>query len=151
MPLPHALKRRRPCGFTLLELMAALAIVILLGTLSWSSYQHHISKARRAEGRAAVLQVLLQQERHFAYQHRYAAFQPGAAETRFKWYSGGTPQGSAYALSAQACPGEDLGGCVQIIATPGAVGVNRSYRDEQCGVLRADSRGKRSADGPDCW
>ncbi len=146
-PLPS----RHHRGFSLLELMAALAIVILLAGLSWSSYQHYVGRARRAEGRAAVLQVLLQQERQFAYRHRYQAFQPGPAETGFKWYSGGTPATSAYALSAQACAGEDLASCVLVIATPGGAHVNAAYRDEQCGLLRADSRGTRSADGRDCW
>lgn len=148
-PLPLPSRRHR--GFTLLELMAALAIVILLASLSWSSYQHYVNRARRAEGRAAVLQVLLQQERHFAYQHRYQAFQPGPGESGFKWYSGGTPATSAYALSAQACAGEDLASCVQVSATPGDAHVDAAYRDTQCGVLRADSRGTRSADGNDCW
>lgn len=150
-PCALPLRSRRHRGFTLLELMAALAIVILLAGLSWSSYQHYVSRARRAEGRAAILQVLLQQERQFAFGHRYQAFQPGPAETGFKWYSGGTPATSAYALSAQACAGEDLASCVQVSATPGGAHVNAAYGDSQCGVLRADSRGSRSADGSDCW
>ncbi len=153
-PLSLARQQRRPRGFTLPELMAALLVVLVLAGLSWSSYQHAILKARRAEGRAAVLQVLLQQERQFAYQQRYQAFQPGQGDqgaSDFKWYSGGTPQTSAYALSARACDGAALDSCVLVSATPGGPGVNAGFSDSACGRLHADSRGGRNADGPDCW
>ncbi|KAF1044102.1 MAG: hypothetical protein GAK35_01890 [Herbaspirillum frisingense] len=139
-------------GFTLLELTAALAVVGLLAAIGWNSYSQYMLKARRAEGRAALLQVLIQQERQFSYQHRYQAFQPGAGETGFKWYSGETPSTIAYAIAAQACDGEDLSTCVRIIATPGGPAVNTAYRDEQCGILYADSRGRRgAAGGAACW
>ncbi|EIJ45977.1 type-4 fimbrial pilin-related transmembrane protein [Herbaspirillum sp. GW103] len=140
-----------PRGFTLLEILVSLAIVILLAALGWNGYRHIVQKAGRAEGRAAILHVLLQQERHHAYQHRYRAFQPGSAAQGFKWYSGATPQTSAYALSARACEEEDLSSCVLVTATPGGSGVNSGYEDRQCGVLQADSRGNRRADGKECW
>lgn len=138
-------------GFTLLEILVSLAIVILLAGLGWNGYLHIVKKASRAEGRAAILHVLLQQERHHAYQHRYRPFQPGSAAQGFKWYSGATPQTSAYALSARACEDEDLASCVLVIATPGGSGVNTAYEDAQCGVLQADNRGNRRADGKECW
>jgi type IV pilus assembly protein PilE len=148
----NSLSLRSPSsGFTLLEILVSLAIVILLAGLGWNGYRHVVQKARRAEGRAAVLQVLLQQERQHAYQHRYKAFQPGSTGHGFKWYSGATPQASAYALSARACEDEDLSSCVLVMATPGGSGVNTAYEDERCGVLQADSRGNRRAGGPDCW
>jgi type IV pilus assembly protein PilE len=138
-------------GFTLIELTVAIAIIGILATLGWSGYSQHVLKARRAEGRAAVLQVLLQQERQFSYRHSYHAFAPGAAQTEFKWYSGDRPETSAYSIAAQACDGEDLRSCVRVTATPGGALVNAAYRDERCGALYADSRGRRGADGNDCW
>lgn len=151
MNMSLVLSRAPARGFTLLEILVSLAIVILLAGLGWNGYRHVAQKASRAEGRAAILQVLLQQERHYAYQHRYKAFQPGGEAHGFKWYSGATPQSSAYALSARACEGEDLSSCVLVSATPGGSGVNAGYQDETCGVLYADSRGARRADGKDCW
>lgn len=148
----NSLSLRSPSsGFTLLEILVSLAIVILLAGLGWDGYRHVVQTARRAEGRAAVLHVLLQQERQHAYQHRYKAFQPGSSGHGFKWYSGATPQASAYALSARACEDEDLSSCVLVMATPGGGGVNTAYEDDRCGVLQADSRGNRRAGGPDCW
>lgn len=138
-------------GFTLLEIMIVLAIVVILGGMGWNGYRHIIQKAGRSEGRAALLQLLLQEERHFSHQHRYQGFTAGSGTGGFKWYSGATPETSAYALSARACDGETLSTCVLLKANPGAEGVNRNYGDTECGALYLDSRGGRRADGKDCW
>lgn len=137
-------------GFTLLEVMIVVGIVVIMGSMGWNGYRHIVQKTGRAEGRAALLQVLLQEERHYAYHHRYQGFTAGSATGSFKWYSGTTPETSAYALSARACDGETLSTCVLVKATPGAEGVNRSYSDAECGALYLDSRGSLRADGKDC-
>jgi type IV pilus assembly protein PilE len=150
MSAPLAPRTQR--GFTLLELTVALAVVGILASLGWSGYSQHVQKARRAEGRAALLQALLQQERQFSYRHSYQAFAPGARGTEFKWYSGDRPETSAYSIAAQACEGEDLRSCVRLTAVPGGPLVDAAYRDERCGTLHIDSRGGRGADGgASCW
>lgn len=138
-------------GFTLIELTVAIAVIGILATLGWSGYSQHILKTKRAEGRAALLQVLLQQERQFSYLNSYQAFTSEPAQTQFKWYSGDRPETSAYSIAAQACPNENIRSCVRVTATPGGVLVNTGYRDAQCGALYADSRGRRGADGDGCW
>lgn len=131
--------------------MLVVGIVILLGSIGWNGYHQVMQRAARSEGRAALLQVLLQEERHYAHQHRYQGFTAGSGAGGFKWYSGATPETSAYALSARACDGETLSTCVLLKASPGAEGVNRNYGDAECGALYLDSRGGRRADGKDCW
>lgn len=146
MTTTHPMRSRR--GFTLIELAATLAVVAVLASLAWAGYGHHVQKARRAEGRAALLQVLLQQERQFSLRHSYRAFSPGAGETEFKWFSGERPERSAYRLAALACPGEALDACVRVTATPSG-----SHSDAQCGALFADTLGRRGAatDADGCW
>ncbi|WP_225201721.1 type IV pilin protein [Herbaspirillum sp. alder98] len=136
-------------GFTLIELMVVLAILGLLATFSWNSYQQHVTRSRRAEGRAAVLQVLLQQERHHARDHSYRTFTPADTDagTEFRRFSGDLEATSAYQIAAAACPDADLLTCVQVTATP-RPGV---FTDPQCGALSADTLGRRQPPGNGCW
>ncbi|WDZ95148.1 type IV pilin protein [Herbaspirillum sp. WKF16] len=137
---------RRPRGFTLLELTVTLAVAGVLATLAWGGYGHCLLKARRAEGRAALLQALLQEERQFSADHIYRAFLPDKRELQFTWFSGDSPQHSAYQLGAQACPGEGLDSCVRVTATPAGI-----HRDEHCGALFADTMGRRGPSADGCW
>lgn len=139
-------------GLTLIELLVVISIIGILAAASWGGYQHYLTKARRAEGRAALLQTLLQQERYFSYHHTYAAFRAGPEQHEFRWHSGEQVATSAYQIEARACSDETIRSCVEVRAIPGGALVNTAYRDEACGVLTADSRGRRSADGKgECW
>ena len=48
---------RAPKGFTLIEMLIALACVALLASLAWPSYQSLILRSQRAQARASLLQT----------------------------------------------------------------------------------------------
>lgn len=48
---------RTPQGFTLTELLIALACVALLASLAWPSYQSLVLRSQRAQARASLLQA----------------------------------------------------------------------------------------------
>jgi type IV pilus assembly protein PilE len=145
---------RKRNGFTLIEMMIVLIVIAILGAIAFPSYQASVLKTRRAEGRAALARIMLQQERYYSLHTSYLAFSAGstdANERKFSWFSGDNAAASAYELSAKACNGESIRDCVIITAQPGTPRVNAGYRDPQCGSLTLNSRGERSAAADQCW
>lgn len=136
-------------GFTLIELATVLAIAGLLATLGWQGYQREVAQSRRAEGRAAVLRVLMQQQQRFARLGAYRVFVGGPQEGEFKWHSGARAADAAYLLRAEACDATtDLRRCIRVIAVP----ARAIWTDPQCGSLRADTLGRRDSEiGGACW
>ena len=50
-------------GFTLLELMIAVAVIAILASLAYPSYLDSVRKSRRADGMAALMNVQLAQQK----------------------------------------------------------------------------------------
>jgi len=144
-------RRAGAAGHTLIEVLTVLLILAVLAAVAMQGWQGLVRRQQRAEGKAALLQAMQQQERHFSRYGRYQAFD-GAAPGPFKWHSGLTPLESAYAISAVACASMPLASCVIVLAHPGGAGVKPGQGDPACGVLRLDSRGAQQADGgAACW
>ena len=119
--------------------------------MATQGWQNLVRRQQRAEARAALLEVMQQQEGHRSHHGRYQLFD-ATAPGPFKWHSGATPAGSAYAISAVACAGMSLERCVTALAHPGGAGVRPGGGDPACGVLRLDSFGVQQADGgASCW
>jgi type IV pilus assembly protein PilE len=156
--MPHPVNKKdsgcRACcaGFSLAEIMLALAIVALLAALAYPAYSAAVRKARRAEGRTALMQLMQQQERYYSRNNSYVAFSSSDPQG-FKWYSGNTAPGRAYEISASACGSDGLQSCVLLSARPGTANVNAAYTDDGCGTLTLASTGAQGADGSlaNCW
>ncbi|MFC7286746.1 type IV pilin protein [Herminiimonas glaciei] len=141
-------------GFTLIEIVVALLIVALLATLAIPSYQNAVIKSKRAEGRAALMRLMQQQERYYSVHTTYLPFSATSGdehERQFSWYSGTSEQSSSYEISAEACDSSGIRHCIRLMARPGTDRVDASYRDFVCGTLTLDSRGDKSAAANDCW
>jgi type IV pilus assembly protein PilE len=142
-------------GFTMIELMVVLAIMVALGALAYPTYVGYLTKSRRIEAQVAMIEALQQQERYYTKHNTYVAFSADALPEapRFKWWSGSTVAVSAYELDAQACPGRALNECVEIRARPGTERVDANFRDADCGTLTINSANEHSASGAyeRCW
>ncbi len=147
---------KRHCGFTLVEILTALAIVGLLGAIAYPLYSSFVVKARRAEAQAALLAILQDQERYFTVHNTYLAFSgdtTGPDEMRFKWWSGSSAPTSAYELRGQACPDQPISRCIAVQAIPGTERVDATFRDADCQTLTVTSAGEQGASGggKGCW
>ena len=65
--------RRRARGFTLLELLCALAVAGVLSAIALPGYRHVVHKARRSDATLTLMQLQLAQERHRADHARYGS------------------------------------------------------------------------------
>jgi len=66
-----ALRKLRNRGFTLIELMVALAIAGVLASVALPSFQSHIRKARRVDAQASLQRIQLEQVRWRAHHDTY--------------------------------------------------------------------------------
>jgi type IV pilus assembly protein PilE len=143
-------------GFTLIELMIVVAVIGILAAIAIPSYQDSILKGKRAEGRAALTELLLQQERYMTQSNSYCAFSNSAGTTAvvagcttvpFKTFSGDTLAQTSYYLSASACTSTTIKECVVVTATP-------VKSDPEAGNLQILSSGTKTCTGSKpsvCW
>ncbi len=59
-------------GFSLIELMIVLVIITILASIAIPSYQNSMTKSRRAEGKALLLEGAQAQEINFTEYNQYA-------------------------------------------------------------------------------
>src|SRR5512145_330042 len=64
--------RARSRGMSLLELMAVVAIVAILGTIAVNTYRGYLLRTNRTDARMALLRVQAAQEKFFLQNNRYA-------------------------------------------------------------------------------
>jgi type IV pilus assembly protein PilE len=66
----HPIKHHR--GFTLIELMIAIAIVAILAAVALPSYQKHIMRGKRAAAQAQMMDIANREQQYFLDKRAYA-------------------------------------------------------------------------------
>lgn len=140
-------------GFTLIELMIVIAIVAILTSVAYPAYTSSIIKGKRAEGRAALAELMQQQERYMTQNNTYLTFTNAGGTTSpasvpFKTYSGDNSVSAAYYLQASVCSVSlHITECVMVEALP-------VKSDLKAGTLQILSTGTKTCTGTEtsaCW
>jgi type IV pilus assembly protein PilE len=127
-------------GFTLIELIIALAIVGILVAVALPSYRDHLRKSRRAEAQAYLMAVAGRQQQFLIDSRAYATALatiaiPSPADVT-----------AAYDVTLATAAGPPP--TFLVSATPKS-GTDQTL--EPCGVLTIDQTGAKTASLTSCW
>lgn len=130
---------RRQVGFTLTELLIAMAIVAVLATIAYPSYQDAMAKLRRASAKELMMRVAQLEARYYTENNGYTGSlqRLGMTSDPMPSESGG------HAISISAFDSDSY----TIQAIP-------RFADDACGNLTLTSANVRSASGTNpgkCW
>ena len=144
---------RARTGFSLLEMMVALAVAGTLFFVALPGYQYAVIKSGRVAARASLLEVIARQEQFFVNNKRYAValVSLGLPEPYHVDDQGEavTPGSATYRVKLDLLDGSFLG------AT--AVPVNRQAADSACMAFSLSRLGIKTVSGAlssspaDCW
>ena len=137
------------CGFTLIELMIAIAVVGLLAAIALPAYSAYIRRAKRADVRMVLLEDAQFMERFLTENNRYDQTPAGAAVVLPLLVAprNATANGLTYEIS--------LSKVDAVSYTLRAVPIN-SMAGDACGTYTLNNLGARGNKGnvmhsADCW
>jgi type IV pilus assembly protein PilE len=87
---------KRVRGFTLIELMIVVAVIAILSIIALSVYTKQIRKGRRADGKQAIAQLFLREEKWRTNHTKYYGTDSSAADTTA---FGVMPAGTYYTIA----------------------------------------------------
>ena len=138
--------RRRMTGVTLLELMAVVMVIGILGMIALPSYRQYVMRAQRIEAKSALLQIATNQERFYLANRTYG----GTANLTALGFPTGTTEKGSYTLTIA---GANANGYTAT-ATPIAGGGVDMTLDDMCTSFSINAQGVRTATGSaaaNCW
>ena len=122
-------------GVTLLELMVVVAIIGLLASIAYPSYQESVAESRRTDAQGNLVTLAQHMEREFTENGNYT----GAGLPYDKSPRDGTDRFYTLSIVSAATT-------YTVQATP----VNAMAGD-RCGTMTLNHRGQRVAAQNDCW
>jgi type IV pilus assembly protein PilE len=149
------MQQNKQNGFTLIELMIVIAIVGVLAGIAYPSYQDSVVKSRRADAKAALLELSVFMERLYT---ATGCYNPGATDKVC-----GDANDAAPTLPAKSCTAPnsctayyDLG-VVATASTFTLTATTKSNTADKCGSLSLNNMGVKAVSNSygytvaNCW
>lgn len=132
---------RKTRGFTLIELMIAVAIIGILAAVAYPSYQNSVIKGNRATAKAFLMEISQKQSAYLLDRRAYTCNLSDLGLT-----SANTPKGFSdfYTAEITSCTGTPPAFTVR--ANPRA-----GKRQEKDGWIEITSTGAKNSQYPDKW
>lgn len=132
-------------GFTLIELMVVLAILLLLVTIAVPAFTDHIRKSRRADAAAFLSDIVARQQQFLLDRRAYATSITAAPAAGGLGLAIPSNVSAHYSLSMVTVNGPPPS--FTLAATP-----QGAQASERCGTLTITNAGVKTASGTgSCW
>jgi type IV pilus assembly protein PilE len=131
-------------GITLLELMAVVMVIGILGMIAVPSYRQYVMRAQRTEAKAALMLLQTNQERFYLANRTYSG-DPVALG-----FAGGLTERGSYTLAVAGANAQGY----TATAMPRAGAVFDMTADADCTSFSITAQGIRTATGANaanCW
>ena len=147
-------------GFTLIELMIAVAIIAIIVAVAIPSYSAYVTKSRRSDAKVSLMTISQLQETYFADNNKYAEGVGTTALEKLKIENEGFKKEGGVYYSKEGYYRLDLvqgkANYYLIKATPVEPQLSDEISLGQCHTYLLDSRGKKTVQNAtlsaqDCW
>lgn len=128
-------------GVTLIELLIVVVIVGILAAVAYPNYRDHVTRAKRTEAKAALLQIATNQERHYLNNNQYTT---DLTDLGFPVTDDYLTDSEAYIVNVTAADANSY--AAQAVYQEGG------DEDARCNTFAINATGdKTSSPNTDCW
>lgn len=130
-------------GFTLIEIMIAVAIIAIISGFAYPSYVKHVQRAKRVDAQTAVLEAAQRQEAYYIRNNSYAKdltqleYNATSSEGLYNLVMSAAPNGCTGNRTLPVCTGFEM------TATP--VTTKPQAQDSECQSFTVNQLGTKSA------